>query len=184
MQMEIIFECLCVSGISHSFLALKGTNMSLFVCDVPHPATCPTTYPPPHLYSCFWLRCLWTGTRWRLNAVEWAWLKRTYCRCSSCCKVYIGTVYRYVYSVVYQSGCDNLIFNSENDGCYIIIVAQRYCWLLCCGSCALPSVLLKFLPKYYTVLLGWFQNEAENKHDWKINCVLSQNRSRVQVISG
>lgn len=49
MQMEIIFECLCVSGISHSFLALKGTNMSLFVCVVPHPATCPTTY---HLLIC------------------------------------------------------------------------------------------------------------------------------------
>lgn len=135
----------------------------------------PPTPIPPRLCSCFWLRCLWTGTRWRFNAVEWAWLRRTYCRCSSRLN---KSLYRYVYSVVYQSGCDNLIFNSENDGCYLIIMAQRSCRLLCCGSCALPSVLLiKFLPKYYSVLLDYLQYEAENKHDWQINCVPSQNRS-------
>lgn len=75
----------------------------------------------------------------------------------------VAKVFRvYTYSVVYQSGCDNLIFNSENDGCYIIIVAQRSCWLLCCGSCALPSVLLiKFLPKCYQRFWIGFQCEAE-----------------------
>lgn len=71
----------------------------------------------------------------------------------------VAKVFRvYTYSVVYQSGCDNLIFNSENDGRYTIIVAQNSYWLLCCGSCALPSVLLiKFLPTYYSEILDLFQ---------------------------
>lgn len=174
MQMEIIFECLCPSSIPHSFWRWT-VQTRRFLC---------VTWPP-HICApasnCAAFEWALDGALRLLNEHDWG---EPTVDVLPVAKVSIGISVCVFCSTVYQSGSHNLIFNSENDGCYIIIVAQRSCWLLCCGSCALPSVLLiKFLPKDFSVLLDWFQYEAKNKDDWQINCVLSQYRSKLSRIS-